>query len=74
MPTPAQWFNRQPRSPSERHLIGTVTVAGPPCTVQLDPGTSTTTAYPLSGAAYTVNQRVLVLITSYGNYIIGRLQ
>jgi hypothetical protein len=45
---------------------------GPPVTGALEPGGALTTATPLDGATYTVGARVLVLVTSFGNYILGR--
>jgi hypothetical protein len=73
MPTAAQVANRRQPAPGERHYPATVTAAGPPVVVALDPGGASTTATPLGGVAYTVGNRVLVLVTSFGNYVIGRI-
>lgn len=72
MPTPAQVANRRQPPPTERHYPATVSAVGPPVTVALEPGGALTTATPLDGATYTVGARVLVLVTSFGNYILGR--
>lgn len=73
MPTATQVANRALRQPSERHYTATVIAAGPPVLIALDPGGGETTALALDGAAYIVNQRVLVLTTSSGNYLLGRI-
>lgn len=73
MATPAQVANRaQPIRP-DRHYPATITVAGTRPTVAIQPGGAATTATPVDAVAYTVGQRVLVLVTSHGNYILGRI-
>jgi hypothetical protein len=74
MPTTAQVLNRRrPPAEPDRHYTATVTAAGPPATVALDPGGTATIAQPLDAATYTVGARVLILITAAGNYILGRI-
>jgi hypothetical protein len=73
VPTPSQVANRAQSREPDHHYRGTVTAAGPPVTVALDPDGSPTTAIALDGAAYAVNQRVLVLITRAGNYVLGKI-
>ena len=74
MPTISQAINRRrPGRDPDRHYTATVTVAGALATVALDPGGATTQARQLPPATYTVGQRVLVLCTAAGNYILGRI-
>ena len=73
MPTPAQVANRTQATTPDRHYPATVTAVGPPLRVSLEPGGASTTALPMVGAAYTAGQRVLVLVTQAGNYILGRI-
>lgn len=73
MPSPAQVANRLQVPIPDRHRPATVTAPGPPVQVALEPGGATTTALPLDGAVYTAGQRVLVLITQWGNFVLGRI-
>ncbi len=73
MPTPAQVANRAQPPPAQRHYTATVNAVGPPIKVALDPGGAITTATPLNAATYAVGNRVLVLVSTAGNFIIGRL-
>lgn len=73
MPSSAQVTNRQQAPPRERHFTATVTAAGRPTTVALDPGGATILAMPLNAATHAVNVRVLVLCTPSGNWIVGAL-
>lgn len=73
VPTPTQVANRAQPPPEQRHYTATVTAAGPPVRVALDPGGATTTATPLDGKTFAVGNRVLVLVASAGNFIIGRI-
>jgi hypothetical protein len=74
MPTPAQVINRASPPPGRgRHYTATVTAVGPPVVVSLEPGGSSTQALALNGAVYVVGNRVLVLVTDGGNYVLGRL-
>lgn len=73
MPTPAQVANRNQPPPPERHRTATVVAAGPPVRVALDPGGAETVAAPLDGKTYAPGQRVLVLLTSTGNFVMGRI-
>lgn len=73
MPTAAQVANRAQPATGDRHYPATVTVAGNPATVTLDPGGATVTARVLNAAALTVGWRVLVVVTDGGNYILGRI-
>lgn len=71
MPTATQVINRRPARRAERHYPATITTVGTPYTVAVDPGAVTTHAQALTGATYTVGQRVLVLATQFGNFITG---
>jgi len=73
VPTPTQVANRRQVPPPVRFYTGTVTAPGPPVTVALDPGGASTKATPMVGTAYANGQRVLVLSTSIGNYVLGRI-
>lgn len=73
MPTPTQVANRAQPAPAERHYTATINAVGPPIKVALDPGGAVTVATALNAATYAVGNRVLVLVTSAGNFIIGRL-
>lgn len=73
MPTPAQVTNRAQPPPGERHRVGTVTATGPRHTVALDPGGAKIGAVAFTGITHPVNSRVLVLLTSAGNWILGRI-
>lgn len=73
MPTAAQVANRAQPVTGDVHYPAVVTVDGNPVTVALDPGGATTTARPLDGAAYPVGTRVLVLVSTGGNYVLGRI-
>lgn len=74
MPTNAQVTNRRQPPPVERHYTATVVdVDMPPPTVALDPGGAQTTAVALNDATYAPGDRVLVLSTVLGNYIIGTI-
>ena len=73
MPTPTQVANRSQPAPDQRHYTATVTAAGPPVKVALDPGGAVTVATALAGATYAVGHRVLVLVTAAGNFILGRI-
>jgi hypothetical protein len=73
VPTVAEVLNRQPRSRGERHYTATVIDRGPPSTVALDPGGARTQAIPLFDLVHVEGTRVLVLVTSFGNYVIGSI-
>lgn len=74
MPTPAQVANRRQDPPGERHYTATVTTAGTPAyTVALDPGGAATEALALTGATYVVGDRILLLVTAIGNFILGKI-
>lgn len=73
MPTPTQVANRSQQRPPDRHAVGTVTAAGPPYTVTLDPGGAETPAVGFVGAAHPVGAKVLVVLTHTGNWILGRI-
>jgi len=73
MPTPAQVANRRQDPPAERHYTATVVAAGPPVMVALDPGGAQVAARALVGATYSNGQRVLILRTKFGNYVLGRI-
>jgi hypothetical protein len=71
MPTPSQVAGRAQTPPPERHYIGSVTTAGNPLTVALEPGGARTKAAVLDGKTYAVGARVLVLVTAVGNWVVG---
>lgn len=73
MPTAAQVANRAQPTPGDLHYPATVTAAGNPATVALDPGGALVVARVLNAAALTVGARVLVLVTAGGNYVLGRI-
>jgi hypothetical protein len=74
MPTPSQVVNRaRPSGPGAHYYTATVNALGPPIMVALDPGGALTAARGFVGATYAVGQRVLVLTTTAGNYILGRI-
>jgi len=73
MPTATQVANRRQPPPADRHFTATVVSGGTPCIVALDPGGTQATAVPLVGATYSGGQRVLVLVTKAGNYVMGRI-
>ena len=73
MPTSAQVANRANPPPADRHYPAVVVTAGTPTVVALDPGGAQTTALAVNAGAYTAGQRVLVLVTAAGNYILGRI-
>lgn len=74
MPTPSQVINRsRPGEPVVRYYTATVNALGPPIMVALDPGGALTAARAFVGATYVAGQRVLVLVTAAGNYILGRI-
>lgn len=70
MPTTAQVLLRQSPGPDLRFILATVTAAGTPYTVALDPEGALTTAVALGGS-HAVNERVLVLVAPAGNYILS---
>jgi hypothetical protein len=72
MASPARVQNRVQTRTADRHYPATVTAAGPPATVALDPDATPTTAVPLAGS-YPAGARVLVVVTAFGNYILGRI-
>lgn len=73
MPTAAQVANRAQPVTGDVHYPATVTVAGQPATVALDPGGALVVARVLNAASVTVGTRVLVLVTPGGNYVLGRI-
>lgn len=74
MPTPAQVANRaQVPRPPERHYTATVVTVGPPVMIALDPGGAQTTARAGAGVTLAVGNRVLVLVSTAGNFVIMRL-
>lgn len=73
MPTSTQVANRRQPPPPVTFRVASVTAVGPPYTVALDPGGALTTAVGFTGAAHPVDAKVLVLLTTAGNWILGRI-
>jgi hypothetical protein len=78
MATVAQVLNRSQPPPSARFYAATVTVPGNPATsepvtVELEVGDAETTGFALNGATYVVGDRVLLVVSGAGNYILGTL-
>jgi hypothetical protein len=71
MPRVHQVLNRMSPPPVLQLLQATVTAVGPPLTVQLEPGTALTRALGFKGVTYVVGDRVLLLATPTGNFVVN---
>jgi hypothetical protein len=74
MATVAQILNRRSDSTPDKHYTATIIgVDGGGYRVAIEPGGTHTLAARLDGRAFAAGARVLIIVTSTGNYILGTI-